>query len=96
MSGVLDPKVRSAIPKEIYDRSVAMNAAFALNWSQLTGNPQAVLPYKVLGYVERGERLLKHLDRIHRESLDLYSRAVDSWASDLDMRDWYSWLYRES
>jgi hypothetical protein len=95
LSANLDPKIREMVPGEIYERSVAMNAAFVLRWSHLTGNLQALLPYRALGFLQKGEQLINLLEAIPAGALDLYPRVVDAWAKELVMNGWYSWIYRK-
>jgi hypothetical protein len=45
--------------------------------------------------LQKGERLLRILEEIPADAVDLYPRAVDTWAEELDMNGWYSWTYRE-
>ena len=94
MSKVLDRQIKDFSPAEIYERNVAMNAAFALFWSRLAGDSVCVLPYKVMGYAAKGERLLAAYDGIDKASPSRHRAAVDAWAAELTIQNWYEWKAR--
>ena len=94
MSKVLDRQIKDFSPAEIYERNVAMNTAFALYWSRLAGDSVCVLPYKVMGYATRGERLLAAYDMIDKASPARHRAVVDAWAAELKMQNWYEWKAR--
>lgn len=94
MSKVLAKEIKDFSPAEIYERNVAMNAAFALFWSRLAGDSVCVLPYKVMGYAAKGERLLAAYDAIDKASSARHRAVVDAWAAELKMGNWYEWKAR--
>ena len=94
MSKVLAKEIKDFSPAEIYERNVAMNAAFALFWSRLAGDSVCALPYKVMGYAAKGERLLAAYDAIDKSSPARHRAVVDAWSNELKMQYWYEWKAR--
>lgn len=81
-AGVLAPVVRENAPELLYLASASMNAAFAMFWSRLWGSDAILVPYKLAGLVETGEKLVSLLDtmpsdRMHDREL------VSAWANTL-------------
>jgi hypothetical protein len=62
--GCLHPNIRSMAPDLFLNATVGMNAAFALGWSRLWSEDAPVVPYRLAGFLQLGERLLKELDAI--------------------------------
>jgi hypothetical protein len=96
MAGVLAKRVREMSPKEIYERSVAINAAYVYNWAEESGDHSVTLPYEALGYSKMGVELLNAYRAVDRDSKDSYPVAVDAWAHMLDIVGWYTWSYRKA
>lgn len=62
--GCLSPSIKAMAPELIFNASVAMNAALALEWSRLWNDDAHVVPYRLAGHRAVGERLLESLDAI--------------------------------
>jgi hypothetical protein len=82
--GCLQPSIRASAPELIVQASAAMNAAFALTWSQLWGEDDHIVPYRLAGFLERGEELLDALDAIP-ESAAFDRELVVKWATLLSV-----------
>lgn len=95
-SAVLDPRIKSNTPAEIYGRSVAMNAAQAKRWSDKSGDRLAIFPYEATGHIKKATELCNALDQIPENATDRYQQAVDSWAKILDLEGWYDFTYRKA
>jgi len=96
-SAAFTPKIRKITPKEIFDRNAAMNAAYAIKWSRVSGDTMVLLPYRSLGYLNRGEKLLEKYEALStKKDPDRYIETVDAWAKDLKMETWYEWHYRKA
>jgi hypothetical protein len=94
ISAVMNPKIREMCPPEIYEKSVAMNAAFTLAWCALAGSDVALIPYEAVGSLNLGRELSAALEGIKPFGPDSYVGAVDAWGAKLDMADWYTWQLR--
>jgi hypothetical protein len=96
-SAAFTPKIQKITPKEIFDRNAAMNAAYAIKWSRVSGDTMVLLPYRSLGYLNRGEKLLEKYESLStKKDPDRYIETVDAWAKDLKMETWYEWHYRKA
>lgn len=93
-SAGLAPTVREKIPAEVFDRSAAMSAAYALWWSGVAGTEAPALPYRATGYTEKGEALLAALRALPEDAGDRYQRSIDAWAELLGMVGWFEWRLR--
>lgn len=58
----LAPEVRQKFPKLLLDANTAMNAAYALAWSDALGESRFAIPFKALGYERKAKELLEILD----------------------------------
>ena len=68
-----------------------MNAAYAIFCERLLGKSQYVIPYRSVGFEERGRALLGLWDGLPsgaRHDREL----VDAWAKELEVSDWYRWV----
>ena len=89
-------RIRKMTPKAIFDQNVSMNAAYAIRWSQISGNKTVLLPYRSLGYINKGNRLIDiYAAEVQKSDPDRYIGIVDGWAMILKMDDWYEWRYRK-
>lgn len=96
-SASFTPQVKAITPKEIFERNATMNAAYAINWSKVSGNTMALLPYQALGYISPGEKLLQKYEALStKKDPDRYIETVDAWAEELKMATWYEWRYRKA
>lgn len=96
ISETFAPKVRSFAPDSIWRNNVSMNAAYALNWSQLTDSTLPMLPYQSTGFSETGAKLLAELNSREARNSTLYVDAVDAWAEHLGLRTLYTWEFRSA
>jgi hypothetical protein len=94
LSDVLAPKIRSIAPDQIWRNNVSMNAAFALNWSGLSGSPLAMLPYESAGFGQIAAKLLGIVKANSAKTTDAYTQMVDTWAEQVGLRTLYTWGYR--
>lgn len=86
--GCLQPSVRMLAPDKIFHASVGMNSAFALMWSRLWDDESHVVPYRLAGFLELGEKLLARLDSLP-DSPTHDRELVSAWASILGIEDLY-------
>jgi hypothetical protein len=78
----LSPSIKAMAPELIFNASVGMNAALALEWSRLWKEDAHMAPYKLAGHVALGEKLLAALDSI--PATQHHDRElVSSWAEIL-------------
>jgi hypothetical protein len=86
--GCLSPSIKAMAPELIFNASVGMNAALALEWSRLWNEDAQVVPYRLAGHVALGERLMASLDAIpdtpHHDR-----ELVSSWAEILGVASLY-------
>jgi len=87
----LDPRVRRAVPKQIAEASVAMNAAQAMYWAEAWEDEQAIAPYKAAGLLDEGRKLLRLWketpgDPTHDREL------IDAWGRHLGIEGWYAFV----
>jgi len=89
--GALSPKVKELAPGKVYRANIAMNAALALFFARLLGDPTAALPYRVGGTVAVGEQLLALADS--RPSEPEEDRGlIEAWGALLNLAGWYSFV----
>jgi hypothetical protein len=94
LSDILAPRIRSIAPDPIWRNNVSMNAAFALNWSELLGSSLAMLPYESAGFAEVAAKLLGIVKANAAKTTDAYTQMVDAWAEQVGLRTLYQWEYR--
>lgn len=86
--GCLSPSIKAMAPELIFNASVGMNAALALEWSRIWNDDVHVVPYRLAGHTAVGERLLESLDAIpdtpHHDR-----ELVSSWAVILGVAGLY-------
>jgi hypothetical protein len=92
----LSPQIRETSPPEVFEKNATMNAAFAINWARLTGSDVAVLPFKTLGFYEKGQDLFRIYETIPDNDPDRYVKNVDGWAQMLQLVSLYEWRYRKA
>lgn len=85
------PKIQSRTPPDAFQKSMAMNAALALNWARLSESRMCLLPYESTGRLELGQKLLDAVDSA--VSTQDYTATVDAWADLLSLRNLYVWEY---
>ena len=94
LSDIFAPQIRSIAPDHIWRNNVSMNAAFALNWSELSGSPLAMLPYESAGFAQIAAKLLGEVNTKSAKTTDAYTQLVDTWAEQVGLRTLYKWEYR--
>ena len=92
----LAPNIKAMTPPDIFEKNAVMNAAFAINWARLTGSDIAVLPFKSMGFYDKGYDLFKIFESIPDEDTDRYVKNVDGWAQMLQLSSLYEWHYRKA
>jgi len=92
-SGVdsLDPKIKKVMPPIIYNSTTYINAAHATFWANHLNNPNLINPYRSVGAVAQGKKLLEMTDNIPADSIN-DKELIDNWAVFLKIQDWYEWL----
>jgi hypothetical protein len=80
--GCLQPSIRAQAPDLFVQATAGMNAAFAATWSRLWDDESHVVPYRLAGFLDRGEELLASLDTIP-ESPTHDRELVSKWATVL-------------
>lgn len=80
--GCLQPSIRAHAPDIVVQATAGMNAAFALAWATLWNDDSHVVPYRLAGFVEPGERLLDIVDAIP-DSPTHDRELVAAWAKQL-------------
>jgi hypothetical protein len=88
--GVLKPSSRANFPAEIYEASIAMNAAYAVFGGDLLGKPYLAVPYLSVGHGPLARQLIALAMGEDGESPT--DRAIiDGWAQELGISGWYEW-----
>jgi hypothetical protein len=93
LSEIFSPKMRQQVPEELFEKNVAMSAALAKAWGQLTGSRLPVIPYQATGYLEKGENLLAVIDVLPENTSENHVTTVDAWAGQLGMSSLIEWKY---
>jgi hypothetical protein len=57
----LAPEIREMFPKGLVDANTAMNAAFAMMWGEILGDPRHSIAFNALGYGGKAKELLEVL-----------------------------------
>ena len=84
-------KFRRMVPAEVYNATMAINAAFAQFWADKWSQPELALPYKASGYAAAGEKLLTILHDTS-DSGRTDRAIIDAWGATLNVTGWYLWL----
>lgn len=92
--GGLSKRVRETLPREVFDATHKINAAFALYWSQRLEKPETASPYRSHGFETAGRELLDIFERTPGDPAHDYE-LVDAWAESLGIRSWYVWVKYE-
>lgn len=87
----LRPDIQAAMPDEALRANIGMSAAFAVFWADRLSQPQVLLPYQATGHLAHGQALLDAWQRVPNDPAhDM--QLIDTWADDLGISDWYSWV----
>lgn len=96
LSRSFSKRIRQMTPKGIFDRNAAMNAAYAIKWSRISGSRSVLLPYRSMGFINKGTLLIDaYEENARKPDPDRHVDIVDSWAGILKMEDWYVWRFRK-
>lgn len=87
----LAPQVRARVPSQVFEASMAMNAAVALHSDRVFGQKLFAIPYTAGGHLERGQALLKSADEIPSDPNEDRT-LVDAWAAYLGLTEWVTWV----
>ena len=90
----LTPEIRQTFPRKLHGANTAMNAAFALFWSEKTGDSTLRLPYQSIGAEADGQNLINASALTGASSSDDWN-LVDRWAEILGLAGWYKWIRHE-
>ena len=93
LSQVFTAKVKDSAPVEVFQKNVAMNAALALGWSEISGDRIALLPYESTGHLESGKKLFAALQGVSLLDSSAYTGVVDAWARTLSLEGLYRWNF---
>ena len=94
LSEVFAPKIRAPVPESVWRSNVSMNAANALNWSELSGSSLAMLPYESAGFTEAAAKLLGEVKTRSARTTEAFTQLVDAWADHSNLSSLYKWEYR--
>jgi len=78
----LVPAVRKRFPKQLIDANSVMNAAYAVAWGEVLGEPRYTIPFKALGYGVKANELLEILKetpedpRADRELIERWAKCL--------------------
>jgi hypothetical protein len=87
----LDASTRSVGRLNVPPHLAATNAAYALFCDRLLGKDWYVLPYRAMGLLEDGKKLVSISESVSPEPIH-DRELVDRWADFLGMRGWYKWV----
>jgi hypothetical protein len=90
----LSDQVRELLPREVFEATHKINAAYALYWSRRLERPEIVNPYRSHGFERAGNELLRIAERVPRNEAHDYE-FVDEWGKFLGIHDWYIWKQYE-
>ena len=84
------PEMADAFPETVSKASQAMNVAFAEEAAELTGAAPGRL-CREARYRLAGLRLREQLHALDEPGAPGDRRLTDTWAEELDLREWYEW-----
>jgi hypothetical protein len=84
-------RVRENTPREIYEITQAINAAYAFFWAERLERPEIANPYRLDGFEAQGNELLRIFAEIPEEPVN-DCELIDRWADYLNIRHWYKWI----
>ena len=87
----INDKFRSVCPPQVFDATMAINAAFAQFWAEKWNQPELSLPYKASGYAAAGEKLMKIFQDVP-DSGRTDRALIDAWGAELDLTNDYVWV----
>jgi hypothetical protein len=84
-------KFRGVCPPQVFDATMAINAAFAQFWAEKWNQPELALPYKASGYAAAGEKLLNIFQNVP-DSGRTDRALIDAWGTELNLTNGYVWI----
>jgi hypothetical protein len=80
----LAPEIRERFPKGLVDANTAMNAAFAMAWGEILGDPRHAIAFKALGYAGKATELLALIREIP-DTPSADRTLIEAWAKALGL-----------
>jgi hypothetical protein len=80
----LGPEVRERFPKGLLDANTAMNAAYAMAWGGILGDPRHAIAFKALGYAGKATELLALIREIP-DTPGADRTLIEGWAQALGL-----------
>ena len=80
----LAPEIRERFPKRLLDANTAMNAAFAMAWGEILGDPRHAIAFKALGYAGKATELLAFIREIP-DTPGADRALIEGWATTLGL-----------
>ena len=87
----LKPEVKKFAPDKVVQPSLAINAAHALFWGRLWGDPLTAMPYRSANLGVKGGRLLEVFDSLPPDP-EQDTTLVDAWAKELGVGNMFRWV----
>jgi len=81
---VLAPEIRERFPKGLVDANTAMNAAFAMAWGEILGDPRHAIAFKALGYAGKATELLALIQEVP-DTPSADRTLIKEWAQALGL-----------
>lgn len=92
MTGALAPQIREQTPDFVFERNASMNSAYALWWSNVSGEKACLVPFESLGFKKTGQLLFEALQSIPSDNEMRVLKVTDAWAAILELSTMYEWL----
>jgi hypothetical protein len=89
----LAPKIKEITPEDIFNKSAAINAAFALNWSRISGDDHILVPFMAVDQLDNGKALMNIYDDLPEIDNQKYTKLIDGWAQALELNSYYNWEF---
>ena len=89
--GVLQGGSRASFPAQLYNASIAMNAAYAIFGGDLLGKPHLGVPYTSQGHGATARHLITAALGEGEERRPDDRQIIDAWAEQLGIPRWYDW-----
>ena len=92
---LIEGPLKQSSPAKVYAASISMFAAMAAYWARAWGDAKIVQPYKLAGFLDRGQCLLGIFDKASPSPSE-DAALVEAWAFELGIKGWYRWVQREA
>ena len=90
-AAIFRPEVSQTIPERSLKLNHTLNAAFAIFWADILGQPDFLRPYQSTGFLEPARKLIALSDSTMDDPASDCA-LVNSWAKELGMMNWYRWV----